>query len=219
MRATTIPALRRAAWWIGMVMSAAIAASAYRYLPRVGPMPPDILANTFARPWLALHVGGAATALLAGPFQFLPGLRRRWRTVHRTVGCIYVLGCISGGIGGFVLAFGSTAGPVATAGFGLLAPIWIAATVQGWRLAMQGRYAEHREWMIRSFALTFAAVTLRLFLPVGPLLGMSFVDGYRALSFLSWIPNLIVAEAYVRMTRSARPEPGTAAWPQAPAGS
>jgi hypothetical protein len=69
----TKPALRRAAWWIGMVVSVAIAASAYRYLPRVGPMSPDILANTFARPWLALHVAGAATALLTGPFSFCPG--------------------------------------------------------------------------------------------------------------------------------------------------
>lgn len=219
MRAMTNPARQRAAWWIGMVMSLAIAMSAFRYLPRVGPMSPDILANTFARPWLALHVGGAATALLAGPFQFLPGLRRRWRTVHRIVGCVYVLGCIAGGIAGFVLAFGSTAGLVATAGFGLLAPIWIAATVQGWQLAMLGRYAEHREWMIRSFALTFAAVTLRVFLPVGPLLGASFEDGYRALSFLSWVPNLIIAEAYIRMTRGTRREPDTRAWPQTPARS
>ena len=219
MRAMTNPARQRAAWWIGMVMSVAIAMSAFRYLPRVGPMSPDILANTFARPWLTLHVAGAATALLAGPFQFLPGLRRRWRTVHRIVGCVYVLGCIAGGIAGFVLAFGSTAGPVAAAGFGLLAPIWIAATVQGWRLAMLGRYAEHREWMIRSFALTFAAVTLRVFLPVGPLLGASFEDGYRALSFLSWVPNLIVAEAYIRMTRGARRESDTSAWPQTPARS
>jgi uncharacterized membrane protein len=137
--------------------------------------------------------------------------------MHRIVGCVYVLSCIAGGVSGFALAFGSTAGPVATAGFGLLAPIWIAATVRGWRLAMQGRYGEHREWMIRSFALTFAAVTLRLFLPIGPLLGISFMVGFRALSFLSWIPNLIVAEAYIRMARSGRAESGTGVWPQAPA--
>ena len=52
--------------------------------------------------------------------------------------------------------------------------------------------------MIRSFALTFAAVTLRLYLPLVPLLGISFVDGYRAISFLAWVPNLIVAELYLR---------------------
>ena len=52
--------------------------------------------------------------------------------------------------------------------------------------------------MIRSFALTFAAVTLRLYLPLIPLLGLSFIDGYRAVSFLCWIPNLIIAELYLR---------------------
>jgi hypothetical protein len=41
-------------------------------------------------------------------------------------------------------------------------------------------------------------VTLRLYLPLFPLLGIDFVDGYRAVSFLSWMPNLIVAEMYLR---------------------
>jgi hypothetical protein len=52
--------------------------------------------------------------------------------------------------------------------------------------------------MIRSFALTFAAVTLRLYLPLIFLTGFNFVDGYRAISFLCWVPNLVLAELYLR---------------------
>jgi len=70
--------------------------------------------------------------------------------------------------------------------------------VQGWRAALARRFPAHRAWMIRSMSLTFAAVTLRLYLPVVPLLGLPFVDGYRAISFLAWVPNLILAELYLR---------------------
>ena len=66
---------------------------------------------------------------------------------------------------------------------------------------MQGRFVEHRAWMIRSFALTFAAVTLRLYLPVSFLLELNFADVYRATSFLSWVPNLLVAELYLRKAK------------------
>jgi len=175
-----------------------VAIYSYRYLPRIGPMIPDILRNAFSRPWLDLHVAGAATALLLGPFQFLRGLRVRFPRVHRWIGRTYVLGCLIGGVGGFVMAFGSTAGPIATAGFGSLGVIWIIANIQGWRTAMARRFDAHRAWMIRSFALTFAAVTLRLYLPPVVIFHLPFVESYRAISFLAWVPNLILAELYIR---------------------
>jgi uncharacterized membrane protein len=192
-------------WGLVALLSAGLAVFSYRYLPRIGPMSPDILRNLFQRPWLDVHVAGAATALLVGPLQFLPRLRKARRAVHRWLGRIYVAACLTGGVGGFVMAFGSTAGPIATAGFGSLAVIWILANVQGWRMAVERRFDAHRAWMIRSFAMTFAAVTLRLYLPIFPLLGLSFLDGYRAVSFLSWVPNLILAELYIRGAFARRP--------------
>jgi uncharacterized membrane protein len=191
-------------WGFAGLLSAGIALFSYRYLAGIGPMSPAILANLFARPWLDVHIAGAATALLVGPVQFLPWVRKR-RVVHRRLGRVYVVGCLVGGVGGLIVAFGSTAGPVATAGFGSLAVIWIIANVQGWRSARARRFDDHRAWMIRAFALTFAAVTLRLYLPLFPLLGVSFVDGYRAVSFLAWIPNLALAELYIRGAFSRRP--------------
>ena len=121
-------------WGLAGLLSAGIALFSYRYLAGIGPMSPDILANLFARPWLDVHIAGAATALLVGPVQFLPWIRKR-RVVHRRLGRVYVVGCLVGGVGGLIVAFGSTAGPIATAGFGALAVIWIIANVQGWRSA------------------------------------------------------------------------------------
>ncbi len=196
--------LNKSLWTLMAVLSAGVAVFSFRYLPRIGPMVPSILQNLYARPWLDVHVAGAATALLIGPFQFLHGLRARHRWLHRWMGRTYVIACLVGGVGGLVMAFGSTAGPIATAGFGGLGLIWIFANIQGWRLAMARRFDDHRAWMIRSFALTLAAVTLRLYLPLAPLTDVPFIDAYRAISFLCWVPNLMVAELYIRATAMRR---------------
>lgn len=190
--------LSRPAWMVMTLLSLVVALTAYRYPLNVGPLAPNVVANLFARPFLDLHVAGAATALLIAPFQVLPGLRARRPGLHRVMGRIYVAGCLAGGIGGLVLAFGSTAGPIATAGFGLLALAWLATTVQAWRMALARRVAEHRAWMIRSMALTLAAVTLRLYLPFAALGPIPFFDAYRVIAFLCWVPNLLLAEVWLK---------------------
>lgn len=192
--------LSRTGWSLAAFLSVGVAVFSYRFLPAIGPRSPEILANLFARPWLALHVLGAATALLVGIFQLLPALRRR-RAVHRWMGRVYTVGCMLGGVAGFIMAFGTTAGPVAAVGFALLAPIWIYTTAKGWLTARAGDYVAHRAWMIRSFSLTFAAVTLRLYLPIGIMAGLTFEQIYVATAWISWIPNLLIAELWLRRGR------------------
>jgi len=184
-------------WAVAALLSAGIAIYAYRYFLAIGPHA-QLLGNAYGWPFLYVHIIGAATALLIGPLNFIGAVRRRQPQVHRWIGRTYIVGCLVGAAGGLVVAFGSTAGPVATAGFGLLAVCWIAANVQGWRMARARRFGEHRAWMIRSFAMTFAAVTLRLYMPLLAPLHIPILNGYRAISFLCWVPNLAVAEVYIR---------------------
>jgi uncharacterized membrane protein len=193
-------------WGLAAFLSVGVAGYAWYFAPHVQDLSPEIVANLFARPWLTLHVAGAGTALMVGAFQFLPAVRRR-RTLHRWLGRTYATGCIVGGCAGFMLAFGTTAGPVASVGFGLLAPIWIFTTVQAWRMAVARRFDEHRRWMIRSFSLTFAAVTLRLYLPIGVIAGLTFAQIYVATAWISWIPNLLAAELYLRREKIMRLQP------------
>jgi hypothetical protein len=189
-----------------IVLATAVAAISYRYLAGVGPVPPSIAANVLRRPWLLVHVAGASTALLIGSIQFSGVIRSRWPEMHRGTGRLYVLSCLFGGISGIVLAFGSSSGPVATAGFGLLGLAWIGVTAQGLRYALLRRFDDHRTWMIRSWALTLSAVTLRLYVPIATLTGLPFVGSYQVISFLCWVPNLLLAELYVRgFSLSARP--------------
>ena len=191
----------RAGWGLAAVLSLGVALYSYRYVPPVehvfGAGASNVLSNLFASPWLALHAGMAATALMLGPIQFLPAWRRI-KGAHMWLGRSYVICCILAGLAGLRLAFGTTAGPVAGLGFGTLAVIWLYVTIQAWRLARARCFDEHRRWMIRSFALTFAAVTLRLQIPVSQIMGYDFMESYRIIAWSAWVPNLILAEMYLR---------------------
>lgn len=188
----------RIAWMFLALFCLGIAAYSARYLLHPPGTPAQALGNPLGVPWLVIHVGGAVTALVLGSLQFLPALRRSSGPPHRWIGRVYVVGCLVGGAAGLILAPGSHAGPIASAGFGSLAVIWIAVNLLGWRAAVQGRFTEHRRWMIRSWALTLAAVTLRLYLPLVMALDLPFLPWYRAISFLAWVPNLIAAELWLR---------------------
>lgn len=192
--------------WIILALSVAMGLAAYRYLIPNGPgLAPPILANRFtAMGVLTLHAGFAGTALILGPFQFFAGLRRTRPGLHRALGKVYVICCLAAGAAGLVLAFGARTGPISTAGFGLLAAAWIFTTARAWRRATQRRFAEHERWMIRSFALTLAAVTLRLYLPFAFLSPLGYDATYRTISFLCWVPNLVVAELWLARSIPAR---------------
>lgn len=176
--------------------------STLRYLAGLEPPPAPIVANAFARPFLILHVVGGMAALLAGPLQFVGRIRARRPALHRATGRLYVLACAIGAPAGFVLALGTAAGPVAAAGFAVQALLWAAFTWLGWRAAVQRRFADHREWMLRSYACTAAAITLRLMIPASAVLGLEFLPAYRAIAWLAWTVNLAALEVHIRRKRT-----------------
>jgi uncharacterized membrane protein len=194
-------------WGATALFSLGVALYGYHYLLPQAVAPPGIGDNPMARPWLYVHAVLAATALLLGPTQFLPRLRRSRPRLHRWMGRTYIFACLIGGAAGLALASGTTAGPIATAGFGLLGVLWLSFTVQAWRLAMARRFDEHRRWMVRSFALTLAAVTLRIYLPLVAIAHLPFLESYRAISFLCWVPNLLAAELYLARGRLRLAQP------------
>lgn len=177
--------------------------SALRYFTGSEPPPPPIAANAFANPFLVVHVAGGVTALLVGPLQFVRRIRTRWPAFHRATGAIYIAACAIGAPAGLMLALGATAGPVASVGFAIPALLWPLFTWLGWRAAIERRFADHRAWMLRSYALTSTAITLRLMLPASALLGLDFFEAYRVISWLSWSTNLVLFEYYIRRSREA----------------
>ncbi|GAB5428535.1 MAG: DUF2306 domain-containing protein [Devosia indica] len=147
------------------------------------------------------HVILAPVALALVPFQLWQGLRDRRPLVHRLMGRAYGMAVVISGASGLWLAVATEAGPVAAFGFGLLAVLWLGTTLTGIRLAMSGDRIAHRRWMIRSIALTLAAVTLRIQIPVGMILEIPFDTAYPVIAWLCWVPNLIAAELILRWRR------------------
>jgi hypothetical protein len=148
------------------------------------------------------HMLVGPIALFTGPFQFLPGLRARHPRWHRWTGRIYATACLVAGVAALATAPYASGGPVAGLGFGLLAVCWILATGMGWVTALSGRFHPHRIWMRYSYAMTFGAVTLRLQIPIGFILGAhSYSQMSVWLAYTSWIPNVILVALYTAMQK------------------
>jgi uncharacterized membrane protein len=205
----TFAPLWSAAWrLVIMLLIVEIAVvSALRYVIGSETPPTPITANPFAHPFLVIHVVAAMIALLVGPLQFVRRLRTRFPAFHRATGKLYVAAILIGSPAGFVLALGSTAGPLAASGFATVAVLSIAFTWLGWRAAVNRQFAGHREWMLRSWAMTSAAITLRLYLPAAGMLGLGFYTAYPVIAWLSWLTNLAIVEYWIRRTRTGRPAP------------
>jgi hypothetical protein len=183
------------------ILAIALAVFSLRYLLPNPPAPaPNVVLNPFVA-WLPAHAALSAIALLVGPFQLTgPGGRRNW---HRLRGRLYVVCCLLSAPIGLLLAFGATTGPITTAGFGSLAILWFATTALGYKAALNRDFDAHRRWMIRSYALTFGAVMLRIYLGVSIAAHLDFNVSYRTISFLAWVPNLIFVEFWLRRERRA----------------
>ncbi len=180
---------------------AAYAIVAYAALPIGAVLHPDIRV-TFADHAIVivyLHVFGAALALLLGPLQFWRRLRASRPLLHRWLGRVYLAAGVGvGGVSGLLLAFNAYGGVWSRSGFALLALAWLATGVLALRGIRRGDVAAHRRWMMRNFALTLAAVTLRLYLPAAIVGGLELALAYPLVSWLCWVPNLMLVEWVVR---------------------
>lgn len=145
------------------------------------------------------HFFAAGLALLLAPVQYLSGLRRRAPRLHRTCGWLYVAAVATGGVSGLLLAPRAQGGLANAVSFAALSLLWLACTGLAIRHAIAGRLEAHRRWMLRSIALSFAAVTLRVYLGLGiAVLGLPFDTAYLAAAWLCWPVNLLVCEWLLR---------------------
>jgi len=196
----------RGAFWLTLVCSVAVAVYAivgYAFLTPGQTVHPAMKAAYAAYPWrILIHVAASLVALALGPWQFIPALRRR-KALHRGLGFIYFLAVFVGGISGLFTAFIAQGGMISQVGFMTLSVLWIGSSIAALLAIKRGDYQDHQAWAIRSFALTFSAVTIRLQLGAGFATGQRFEDFYWMLSWSCWIPNLIVAEWLIRRRPSA----------------
>lgn len=153
---------------------------------------PEVLLNLVWKACFYIHIGLGGLALFIGWMQFLPKFRSRKPKTHRIVGYIYVTSVLISSIASFYMAFFANYGPIASAGFAILAVIWFTTTLKAVLEIKKGRIAQHQKWMIYSYAATFSAATLRLYLvPLSLLINPGVA--YQIIAWLCWVPNIFAA--------------------------
>jgi uncharacterized membrane protein len=191
------------AWWLVALLALPIVGYALAYVIVGAPMyPPDLAESLLARPWgIYPHALFGSIALGAGALQFNRWLLLRHRPVHRALGKVYVVAAVGVGLAGLYMSAYSYGGIATHLGFGTLAVLLLWTTASAFLAARERAIASHRQWMIRSYALLFAAVTLRIELPLLIMAFGEFTPAYQIVSWLCWVPNALWAEWYIRRTR------------------
>ncbi len=139
------------------------------------------------------HIIFGGIALLVGWAQFSKWLRVMYTKAHRIVGKIYLISVLISGICGIYIGYYATGGLISMAGFIALGIIWLFTSSKAYIAVKNKDFNRHEAFMIFSYAACFAAVTLRIWLPMLVSYFHAFIPAYRIVAWLSWVPNLVVS--------------------------
>jgi uncharacterized membrane protein YozB (DUF420 family) len=144
------------------------------------------------------HVLVAAFILLIGIFQIHPASRATWPALHRAFGKIYVGGILFfSAPGGLIMSLFINRGPLVLASFLLQCTAWFIFTYLAYHYIHKGNVQAHQQWMLRSYALTLAAITLRIYVFISSWsFDLAQPAAYATIAWLSWVPNLLVCELF-----------------------
>lgn len=145
------------------------------------------------------HIFVGGIVLVAGFFQFTQSIRIQFPRIHRSIGYIYIFGILFfAAPGGMVMAFFIDRGPIVLVSFILQCTLWFHFTSMGFRKVLARQFDEHEKWITRSYALTLAAITLRLYIFIASYwIDLGTPTAYGIFAWLSWVPNLLFAEALI----------------------
>jgi hypothetical protein len=156
---------------------------------------------------IGLHFAAGGIILVLGCIQLIGAVRDRYPALHRWLGRLYVTSALLAGLGGlaFIVAKGAIGGTVMNIGFSLYGALMVMAAMQTFRYARARRIEVHRAWALRLFALSIGSWLYRMDYGFWLLLtgGAGHTPDFRGpfdlvMSFFFYVPNLLVAEAYIR---------------------
>ncbi|WP_084679230.1 DUF2306 domain-containing protein [Flavobacterium reichenbachii] len=146
-----------------------------------------------------LHVYSAIFVLFTGFTQFNSVILKKQPIIHRNIGKLYVFTVLFlSAPSGFFIGIFANGGFYSQISFVSLSLLWFYFTLKGFLAIKSKNIVLHKTFMLRSFALTFSAVTLRLWKVVLVYLFQpSPMDLYQIIAWLGWIPNLLIIEYYI----------------------
>ncbi|WCO03364.1 DUF2306 domain-containing protein [Psychroserpens ponticola] len=151
-----------------------------------------------------MHISLGGLALLVGWTQFREKLRKKNKILHRNLGRIYLISVLISGLSALYIAYFATGGIVSILGFSCLAIVWLYTTVRAYLEIINRSISKHQKFMTYSYAACFAAVTLRIWLPILIAFLNDFIIAYRIVAWLCWVPNIIFAYYMVKQQKMKR---------------
>ncbi|MGU3374228.1 DUF2306 domain-containing protein [Chryseobacterium sp. M5A1_1a] len=153
----------------------------------------DVLQNQIWKIAFFAHIIFGGISLFIGWRQFGSKFRNKYLKLHRIIGKTYVVSVLISSVSAIYMGMYANGGIISCAGFVCLGFIWLSTT---WIAVVQirkGNVIKHQQFMIYSYACTFAAVTLRLWFPLLQSVTQDPANSYLAVAWLCWLPNLLVA--------------------------
>lgn len=145
------------------------------------------------------HIASGPLTLALGLFLTSNAARQYYPRLHRKVGTLQVI-CVLLILvpSGLYMAPYAATGAIAATGFAALALATGWCTLQGWRLAVQRRFEDHRQWMLRSYVLLCSALVLRLIAGLSEFAGATWT--YPLAAWVSWLVPLGILEMSLTLT-------------------
>lgn len=184
-------------WWIMAIPALPVSAYAFYFIFFDPPGNTRTKARMLSSIGGYIHIIAGGLAMLLGPIQFVGKFRRLYPWVHRWIGRVYAAAIFASGLCGLQVSMNSNAYPIGDYGFAILAIWWMATMTMGLRTIWSGDISGHRDWMIRNFSLTYAAVMLRWQLALLIFSGLTGPEALTITAYSCWIPNAIFAEWYI----------------------
>ena len=142
-----------------------------------------------------LHIISGPIAIVAVLVMLATGKSKRFRTVHRATGKMLALITVFAVCpGGFLIAFQSIGGPIASYGFCRLGMATLVSVLATAHFARKKQIKTHMNWAYRSAILLCSPVLLRLATGLFSVTDVESIHTYRALAWLSWILPLVIFE-------------------------
>jgi hypothetical protein len=149
--------------------------------------------------WLFPHVVAGVLAVIIGPLQFWPKMRRDYLSFHRIAGRIYVTAVAVGSIAAFGMAATIAGKPAFALGLTGLGVAWLLTTGMAFVAIRRKHLVQHRQWMVRSYVTTFAFITYRLandLMIAGGL--FAYADRQAMLAWGCWAIPLLITEVLLQ---------------------
>ena len=146
------------------------------------------------------HVYSSILIILLGITQFSKTIRKQYKIIHKLSGKAYIiLILLIASPSGFIMSYHANGGFIGKISFSILSFFWFLFTLKAYTFIKKRRYQKHSDFMIRSYALTLSAISLRLFkYGIVTIFELPPMDTYKIVAILGWTINLGIAEIIIR---------------------